>query len=124
MSKITVTKTFTSKSLSTDCAVNVKVGRKNYDLNRTSADDISAWFDGKFEVSVDDLRNIAAFLLFRLRKNEYSRNRANDAGFKTWFQRKNPTKDYSQYKAGLTKKANTNRQAYDKVCAIGKAMTA
>ena len=124
MAKIAVTKTFFSKTLNRDCACTVKVGRKSFDLNRTTADDIKAWFDGKFEVSVDDLRNIAAFLLFRVRDNEWKRNRAEDTGFQRWFMQKNPKKDYRQYKAGLTKKINGNREAYEAVCVIGKAMTA
>ena len=123
MGKITVTKTFTSKNYTNPVAVGVKVGRKTFDLNRTSADDIKAFFEGKFEVSVQDLRNIATFVLRRAKDNEYKRLKYNDKGTCQRYEAASG-KCSNRLKASYTKKAKANRDCYEHIVAIGKAMTA
>ena len=121
MGKITVTDTFVSKNVTNPVAKTLKVGRKNLVLDKTSAEDIASLFDGKFETTLQDLRGIATFLLFRTKKNEYSRLRSERADYKAWWMSKNPTKDYTAYKATLTRRVKANNEAYLKVVAVAKA---
>lgn len=123
MAKITVTKTFTSKNYTNPVAVGVKVGRKSYDLNRTSADDIKAFFDGKFEVDIQDLRNIATFVLRRAKDNEYKRLKYTSKAVCDAYARASG-KCPNALKANYTKKAKANRDCYEAIVAIGQAMVA
>lgn len=124
MAKITVTKTFTSKNYTNPVAVGVKVGRKSYDLNRTSADDIKAFFDGKFEVDIQDLRNIATFVLRRAKDNEYKRLKYDSKAVCDAYVRASGGKCPNALKANYTKKAKANRSCYEAIVAIGQAMAA
>jgi len=103
-------------------AKTLKVGRKSINLDKTSADDIATLFTGKFETTIEDLRGIATYLLFRTKKNEYSRLRTERSDFKAWWEGKNPKKDYSAYKATLTRRVKANKTAYDSVVAVAMAM--
>ncbi len=120
--KISVTDTFVSKSFTNPVAKTLKVGRKSINLDKTSADDIATLFTGKFETTIEDLRGIATYLLFRTKKNEYSRLRTERSDFKAWWEGKNPKKDYSAYKATLTRRVKANKTAYDSVVAVAMAM--
>ena len=121
MGKITVTNTFVSKNFTNPVAKTVKVGRKNLVLDKTSSEDIASLFDGKVETTLQDLRGIATFLLFRCKNNEFKRLRSEKSDYKAWWMAKNPTKDYSAHKATLTRRVKANTAAYNHVVEFANA---